>query len=438
LKIRVAYDISLLADWFNRPDSKSGIYRVAEEIMFRVSKRDDVELTAMGICGDDVLASSIKSYLYVETFKDHAPCRFDNTFKSRLGLTNLYLKSFSACLSEDLAEGPKSALRTLYYRGVRGILYRLYYTYKLDDIHRVFDQGRFDIFHSPYFKLPPRQLTKHVPRVITLHDLIPINAPEFVPAFYTIAVREILNSIDTERDWVISVSEYTKQEFCARTAMSPDRVFVVPLAASGHFHRVYDASRLAVVRQRYDIPEGDYVLSIGSLEARKNLTHLIRCFSKLLSEHPTLDITLVLVGRKGWAHEKIFSEVESPSSLCSRVMFTGYVPDEDLSALYSGARAFVFPSLYEGFGLPLLEAMQCEVPVIASNTTSIPEVVGDAGILVDPKDVDALCQALLDLLTDNSLSQELKRKGLERAKLFSWDKSAADTVEVYKRIISNQ
>jgi glycosyltransferase involved in cell wall biosynthesis len=119
-------------------------------------------------------------------------------------------------------------------------------------------------------------------------------------------------------------------------------------------------------------------------------------------------------------------------------MFTGYVPDEDLSALYSGARAFVFPSLYEGFGLPLLEAMQCEVPVIASNTTSIPEVVGDAGILVDPKDVDALCQALLDLLTDNSLSQELKRKGLERAKLFSWDKSAADTVEVYKRIISNQ
>ena len=121
-----------------------------------------------------------------------------------------------------------------------------------------------------------------------------------------------------------------------------------------------------------------------------------------------------------------------------RIIITGYVPDEDLSAIYSGATAFVFPSLYEGFGLPILEAMQCGTPVISSNSTSLPEVVGDAGILVDPKDQDQLCQAMLDILNDDTLRETLKQKGLERAKQFSWEKCANETVEIYKKIIASK
>jgi glycosyltransferase involved in cell wall biosynthesis len=222
--------------------------------------------------------------------------------------------------------------------------------------------------------------------------------------------------------------------------MSPDRVFVAPLAAANHFHQVTNMDKITAVRQRYNIPEGNYFLSLAAPQPRKNLIHLIRCFLRLLAEKQALDVNLVLVGSKnlGWMYEEIFAAVEDVPEYRSRVIFTGYIPDEDLSEIYSGAKAFVFPSLYEGFGLPPLEAMQCGTPVITSNTTSLPEVVGDAGILVDPKDEDALCQAMLSLLTDEALWQELSQKGLERSKHFSWAKCAADTVEVYKTAIQYQ
>ena len=145
-----------------------------------------------------------------------------------------------------------------------------------------------------------------------------------------------------------------------------------------------------------------------------------------------------MIGTKRYKRPDIERTVKQTIKYQDRIIFTGYVLDNDLSAIYSGAVAFIFPSLYEGFGLPVLEAMQCGTPVISSNSSSLPEVVGDAGILIDPKDEDHLCQAMLDVLTDSNLRESLRKKGLERAKQFSWKKCADQTVEIYKKIIDSK
>ncbi len=439
-KIRVAYDISVLAEYFDRLngkfDNKSGIYRVYEEVMSKINQRDDVELTAVGLCGDDILLNSVRALLYVENYKDRQPYHFDNSFRSRLGLTKLYEYFFSSYHSPEFRALPPSSFRSVYVRSVKRLLESV--RYRLDRIDPFFKSGDYDVFHSPHRRLPPVTLTRETPRLLTIYDLIPINGREFVPPESTVSFQQILDSIDMDRDWVTCISEFTRQEFCEHTGMLLERTFVTPLAASDRLAPVADEARIAAVRRSYSIPEGDYILSIASIEARRNLPHVIRCFFGLLAEHPTLDVNLVLAGSKGFMHDEILSVAESAPEFRSRVIFTGYIADDDLSAVYSGAKAFVYASRYEGFGLPPLEAMQCGIPVITSNTTSLPEVVGDAGIMVDPDDVEALSQAMLDVLTSSALRQELIAKGLQRARSFSWAKCADDTVEIYRKIIDSR
>ena len=438
MKLRVAYDISVLAQFFNWRDTKSGIYRVYEEVMYELNKREDIELTAVGVCGADPLIYAITSRLHIEDTKKHVAYRFDDSFQSNWGLTNFYQKIFGTYLSKEFVTVPKIGLRSFYIRGLARIMYRLQKNNWPIRIRPVLKHENFDVFHSPHFRLPPEKLTAGLPRVLTIYDLIPIHGTDFVPPISTVSFKAILDSINIERDWVIAISEFTKREFCEYTGMAPERVFVIPLAAANHLHRVNDPEQIEKIRQRYGIPVGDYILSVSSLEARRNLSHVIKCFFQLLSDHPNLDVNLVLTGRRGYGEEKIVSAAETNPELHKRVIFTDYVPDEDLSALYSGAKAFVYASLYEGFGLPPLEAMQCGVPVITSNSTSLPEVVGDAGIMVDPHDADALIESMLAILEDPVLWQELSAKGLNRARGFSWKKCADETVEVYKTAVANR
>jgi glycosyltransferase involved in cell wall biosynthesis len=189
------------------------------------------------------------------------------------------------------------------------------------------------------------------------------------------------------------------------------------------------------VKARYVNPAGEYLLSICTLEPRKNLVHLLRCFHRLLQEKPAA-LRLVLVGPTGWKTDPVFALLQEHPDLRARVVLAGYVPDADLAALYSGARGFVYPSLYEGFGLPVLEAMQCGTPVITSDSSSLPEVVGDTSLLVPPTDADALSDALLRLVTDDGLVADLGRRGLERSALFSWDRTAEETVRAYAAMLS--
>ena len=211
-------------------------------------------------------------------------------------------------------------------------------------------------------------------------------------------------------------------------------VTVIPLAAPTHFGPVNDEKELKRVRHTYGIGT-DYILSVGSIQPRKNLARLIAAYARLRrglpeGKHPQL----VLVGKCAWLYDETLRTIED-LGVTDSVILTGYVPEADLPALYTGALCFVYPSYFEGFGLPPLEAMKCGAPVIAGNRTSLPEVVGDAGLLVDPFNIDAIASAIEKLITDSNFRSELRVKGLERARIFNWRETARQTLEVYRNAV---
>ena len=295
----------------------------------------------------------------------------------------------------------------------------------------------FDVYHSLRHALVGRERVAARARAVTIHDMVPFLFPELTEERFVEQHRAILGSIDREQDWIACNSECTKADFCGMTGMSAERVFVTPFAAAADvFRPERDRARIASVLARHGVGSRPYVLSLGTLEPRKNLARLIRAFFALVEDRRWPELLLVLVGPTGWKAESLFASLDERPALRDRIVLTGYVPDEDLSALYSGARAFVFPSLYEGFGLPALEAMQCGVPVIASRTSSLPEVVGDGALTVDPADQDALAQAMLDVLSDAGLAEALVRRGLARASQFTWARTVESTVEAYRAMLA--
>jgi glycosyltransferase involved in cell wall biosynthesis len=219
--------------------------------------------------------------------------------------------------------------------------------------------------------------------------------------------------------------------------LDPSKIQVTHLAASDLFYPCSNIEKSSEVRSKYSIPDIPYILSLSTLEPRKNIVHTIRCFLNLIQQEKLSNLTLVLAGTKGWNYDSIFAEISDNSSLKDRVILTGFVADEDLASLYSSALAFVYPSFYEGFGLPPLEAMQCGVPVITSNTSSLPEVVGEAGIMLDPQDSDGLSQSILNLYSQPALRDTMAQQSLSQAQKFSWENCAKQTVAAYKSAISS-
>jgi glycosyltransferase involved in cell wall biosynthesis len=432
MPLKVAYDISNLADYFDRFDAIHGINRVVDEVLSELCRQNDLEMTAVALEGNDPVVDSVKASLYLENKRPPFNCGFIYTFYAGAGLTTAYKTIYRATQSAVGGPLPFRSPQNMALRCSRAALHRLV-RYGVVSTRRVFATKPFDVFHCPHLALPPKELTGDLPRVVTVYDLIPLTRPDFVFPQQTQVLQTVLDRIDVERDWVIAISEFTKAEFCERTRMSPERVVVAPLAAAHLFRPVTDADVIAATRSRYHLPEGDYLLCLAAPQPRKNLAHLIRAFFRLLDEQQLPATYLVLAGSKeqGWMYDEILKVAESSPEHRSRLMFTGYVADEDLPALYSGALAFVFPSLYEGFGLPALEAMACGTPVITSNTTSLPEVAGDAALLVDPTDLDQLCAAISTIVSDRSLREELRRKGLARAAEFSWQRNAELTAKVY-------
>lgn len=244
---------------------------------------------------------------------------------------------------------------------------------------------------------------------------------------------------------VLADSQATKDDLVQAYAVARDKIRPVYLGRDETLGPVRDPDALAVVRERFGIT-GRYLLYVGTLQPRKNLARVIEAFARVTAASPALgrageqpegrprdrgatDLQLVLAGKRGWLYDDLFA-LTARLGLANRVIFPGYVADADLPALLSGAVAFVFPSLYEGFGFPVLEAGACEVPVITSNTSSLPEVAGDAALLVDPHDVDAIAAAMARLIAEPDLRAELIRRGRENIKRFSWEKCARETLAV--------
>ena len=230
---------------------------------------------------------------------------------------------------------------------------------------------------------------------------------------------------------IITPSEYSRQDLIETYNLSLGKISMIPHAAPRFFKPVTDAVEIQRVRRKYKL-NGEFILAVGSIQPRKNLARLIEAYSILIKRRENVP-PLVLVGKKAWLFEETFRATSS-HGVENRVQFTDFVPDEDLPALYSAAACFVYPSFFEGFGLPPLEAMQCGAPVIAGNRTSLPEVVGDAGLLVDPFDTNAIADALEKLISDKDLREDLSRRGLERAKKFSWLETARRTLSVFEKV----
>jgi glycosyltransferase involved in cell wall biosynthesis len=433
MTLQVAYDISNLAADFGRPDAMCGINRVVIELLEKICQLDDLNVSAVALEGDDPLDDSTRAALFLE---DSAlNCGVEYMFYPGPVVSRNYKAIFRATESTPRDSLSLRRPRALSQRYLRSALHRLAHYRRLAFPKTIFERKSFDVFHCPHWKIPERNLTGDVPRVCTVHDLIPVVRPEFVAKHVPALFQRYLDRIVVERDWVLCVSEFSREEFCERTGMSPERVLVAPNAAAELFHPVTDQRAVDDARARYGIPDGDYLLCLAAPQPRKNLAHLIRSFFRMLDQERFPDIYLVLAGSTGlgWMYDEIFAAAKSSAKHRGRLLFTGYVADADLAALYSGASAFVFPSLHEGFGLPALEAMACGTPVITSNTTSLPEVVGDAALLVDPGDPDELCHAMSTMLSDGALRMRLRQRGLARATHFTWKRCADVTAEVYHR-----
>jgi glycosyltransferase involved in cell wall biosynthesis len=293
-----------------------------------------------------------------------------------------------------------------------------------------------DVFHSTHVPLPPRPRGRSPQRLLTIYDLRQRRFPELYDARSTAVAETILNSVGP-RDWVITSSEASRAELVAFGVAEPQQVFVVPLAADRNlFHPCSDPEVLRRVRGRYGIGDGPYILSVNSIDIRKNMHQAIRAFTRLVRQERLGDLQLVIAGSAGSGSPLLTSAIAEAAEVRGRIVQAGFVEDDDLAALYSGATAFLYPSFYEGFGLPPLEAMQCGTAVITSNASSLPEVVGDAGVMVRADDLDALCGAMLDLVTKPALRRSLQEKSLARAAEFSWQRTAAGVVAAYRAAVS--
>lgn len=295
-------------------------------------------------------------------------------------------------------------------------------------------KANLDVIHASahYFsQITPFYLNFGTGKVLTIHDLIPLIHPTTTKGRTFFFWKTTLNLIKNRADNLIVISNHTKKD-CIKYLGIPEEKITVIYEAAGEIFKVEKNKEeiQKYLESKYGI-KFPFILSVGTLEKRKNIHIVLQAFyrlKKLGNDHK-----LVIVGKIGWKYDKIFDTLNE-LDLKTDVIFTGYVPDEDLVKLYNAADLFVFPSIYEGFGLPPLEAMACGCPVITSNTSSLPEVVGDAGVMVDPYDDKALTDEMYSILTNDSFKRELSKKSLARSKLFTWRQTAKETWQVYEEV----
>ncbi len=291
--------------------------------------------------------------------------------------------------------------------------------------------GQLDLFHSPDFVLPPVGRT---PALVTVHDLSFLRFPEcFVPGFADY-LRGAVSRAVARAACVIADSSNTRNDLIELMGVEQSRVIVIYPGVEARFRPVLDRSNLDRVRHTYGLPSR-FVLGLGTLQPRKNFSALVEAFRRLLladaADGGSRELGLVLAGEKGWMFDEIGLAVKN-TGFEDRIQFVGFVNDDDLPALYSLASAFAFPSLYEGFGLPILEAMACGTPVVAANNSSLPEVVGEAGLMVDARDTEGLASALSAVLNDGNLRAQLVDAGRRQASQFAWGRAASELLTVYE------
>jgi glycosyltransferase involved in cell wall biosynthesis len=427
--VRVAYDVSSVAPPPGATRVVTGIGRVIEEQLACLRKDSRLDVKVIGGSGGDwnPVITSISAERWA-AFICEPPIPSLRAFKTRSKIGKV-----AASLLYRFEE------RTSRRKGTHGIRRRIQVlaTAVLRRfVHACVKIGlsrtEVDLFHAT-FRPPPEWLPPSLPRVVTVHDVVPLRHPEECGPDATGMLRSLLAALDPTRDVVVAVSKFTKDDFCDLSGFPADRVVVAHLSAGQCFRPVQDLELLTRARAGWGLQNNPFLLSVANPQPRKNIPLLIRGFSGAASRLPSWTGSLVLVGnpKVGRGVEAIDREVDKHPQFADRIIRARGVSDEDLACLYSECEAFVFPSTYEGFGLPVLEALQCGAPVISSNRSSLPEVVGDAAILVDPNDESALVEAIVSLVSNPDRREELRALGIRQAGKFSWESSAESVARAY-------
>jgi glycosyltransferase involved in cell wall biosynthesis len=352
---------------------------------------------------------------------------------------NDYLLYYNSAKKIDLPEfeGDYKVIHTKYPNKVFNYLLQKQLSWpKLDKV-----LGGVDVFLAPHYNF--FSFSGGTKKVLTIHDLSFLRYPEYFSKrknfwHQLINVKKLAHSMDI----IVAVSENTKQDIIELLNVDEKKIKVVYSGLENSFHEVCSSlendnfnneknqQKLREVKEKYKLPD-KYILSLSNLEPRKNLETLIFAYIKIRdANHDLNDLKLVICGAKGWKYKNIFKSIEK-SKYSDDIIYTSYIENKDKPYIYKQAKVFVYPSFYEGFGFPPLEAMACAVPVVASFSSSLPEIIDKAGILVDPKSSDELAKAIISILTDNDLRDYYIDKGLKRAKEFSWQKTAKNYIQIF-------
>lgn len=445
--MKIVYDVSVLGVGQRHERARTGIYRVVENVTHTLAKRAECELYLSASESYDTIDDCVQ-YLRTQPALAHVPLLYAEARDFR--------KSIKLKQKELMAEyGKAPPLRAVIRsKSIRNFAQNAKLTNRLErralealdkfslnnplsvDHQRL---AAADIFHSSYYSVPElSSQARRAKKFLTVHDLIPVLQKHLFGMAEDHWMKRVIEAL-TKDDWIISVSQSTKNDLCNYSReICPDHVIVAHNGVSELFAPQRNAEIRAAALEKYGIPEDvPYLLSVSTLEPRKNLDHVIKSFRTLVQQEHISNLNLVLVGTKGWDYDKVFEALEMSGPLAKRVILTGFVDDQDLAAIYSGALAFVYMPLYEGFGLPPLEAMRCGIPVVVSNNSSLPEVVGDAGIMLDAHDVAGLCESMLKLYQSPTLREKMAEASLKRAEPFTWENSVDAMIVGYKKALEN-
>jgi glycosyltransferase involved in cell wall biosynthesis len=291
--------------------------------------------------------------------------------------------------------------------------------------------ARVDLLHQPAFSTPILYPGK---KIVSVHDLIGLFFAHEIPFWSSKYFQYWMPFSYRFATHIIAVSEHTKKDIVRELKIPDEKITVIYEGISDEFRPNLSRNKIHAVKEKYQTSDS-YMLHLATLNPRKNLEFLVRVFSQIAGRFP--ELKLVISGKKGWYYDSLFQLV-SDLRLSSRVVFTGYVEDKDKPYLMAGARVFAFPSKYEGFGLPVVEAMGVGTPVVCSNTSSLPEVSGEATISLSPEDTEGWVSALDRVLSNPRLARQMSEKGVKQASKFSWDRAAEETIQVYERIANGK
>lgn len=415
--MKVLYDSHVLVSAFlnEKGVNQTGVYRFSEQMALQLQKNQALTLylfSSLPKMENLLWKSTLQKR---DSLKEFEPKNYYPPLKEKLDLAN-----------QKLAQA--SSWHRIWMKSVREVLryFNSQSSYFKEDLKQ------FDLYFSPYHPAPKWVREKSdLITVHTIHDLIPLKYPKYFKVNKKSFFDRMLKN-PSSKDYFFALSESTKADLCYYYSIDPKKIFVVHSAPKkDHFYPVKDPKSLTALRTKYQL-QGPYLLSLATLEPRKNTSFLVDVFIDLIQNGKAKDLKLVLAGAKGWDTSSLMKKIEPYRD---RIIVTGFIPDEDLAALYSAATAFIYPSLYEGFGLPPLEAMRCGTPVITSNRSSLPEVVQDAGLLVDPTSKQELQKAILQISTDTSLREQLNEKALVQSQSFTWEKNAQTALDAFEKIL---